>query len=83
MQGKELRKTILQTIHEHWPAHVSEVIRLLGLDPYDITNVSKVRYHFHKLSEEEKIRTKKIGKALVAWPTEMEKLRVIDELLRE
>jgi len=83
MQGKKLRKEVLRIIHDNWPIHVREVIKLLNWDPYDITNVSKIRYHFHQLKKEEKIRTKKIGRALVAWPVEMEKLRLIHELLKE
>jgi predicted transcriptional regulator len=81
--GMSFQARVLKIIHNNWPVHVREVARHLDLDPYDISNVSKIRYHFKSLEKQEKIRTKKIGRALVAWPTEMEKLRLIHELLRE
>ena len=83
IHNKGIQERILKIIHNNWPVHVREVARHLDLDPYDISNVSKIRYHFKSLEKQEKIRTKKIGRALVAWPTEMEKLRLIHELLRE
>jgi len=83
IRGRSLQNRILKIIHDNWPVHVREVARHLDLDPFDISNVSKIRYHFKSLEKQEKIRTKKIGRALVAWPYEMEKLRVIHELLRE
>jgi predicted transcriptional regulator len=81
--GNSFQSRTLKVIHNNWPVHVREVARHLGLDPHDISNVSKIRYHFKSLERQEKIRTKKIGRALVAWPTEIEKLRLIHELLRE
>jgi predicted transcriptional regulator len=80
---EKLQDKVLKIIHDNWPIHVREVIKILNWDPMNISNVSKVRYHFKVLEENEKIRTKKIGSALVAWPMDMEKLRVIHELLRE
>ena len=81
-KGKKLNDKVIELINDNWPVHVREVISLLNWDPYDITNVSKIRYHFHKLRKEEKIRTKKIGRALVAWPTDIERLRAIHKMLR-
>jgi len=83
VRGRNLQRTVLKIITDNWPVHVREVAKLLDLDPLDISNVSKIRYHFKSLEKQEKIRTKKIGKALVAWPYEMEKLRIIHELIRE
>lgn len=83
MQGRELRAAVLHQVQNEWPIHVRDVVKNLSWDPLDISNVSKVRYHFNCLRADGKIRTKKIGRALVAWPMEMEKLRVISELLRE
>ena len=82
-KGKKLNDHVLELIHNNWPIHVREVIQLLNWDPYDISNVSKIRYHFHELRKKERIRTKKIGRALVAWPVDIEKLRLVHELLRE
>lgn len=82
MYGKRLQKEIFEIISDNWPIHVREVIKILGWDPMEISNVTKVRYHFHALKEQDKIKTKKIGRALVAWPHEMERLRIIHELLK-
>ena len=83
MKGKNLQQTIYRMIQDNWPIHVRETVSLLNWDPMEISNVTKVRYHFLELQKRELIRTKRIGRALVAWPTEMEKLRMIHELLRE
>lgn len=82
MKGKKLRSEILRVIHDKWPIHVSGVIEHLGLDTENITNVSKIRYHFNKLENKEVIHTKKIGRALVAWPVHIEKMRIIHEMIR-
>ncbi len=81
MRGKLLQEEVFKIICNKWPVHVREVIENLELDPSNISNVTKVRYHFYALKKHDKIKTKKIGKALVAWPTEIEKLRFIHELL--
>jgi len=82
MKGKILQERIYRLICDNWPVHVREIAVLLNLDPMNITNISKIRYHFKVLEKRGKIRTKNIGKALVAWPDDMEKMRVIHELLR-
>jgi predicted transcriptional regulator len=78
-----LRDSVLALIERNWPIHVRETIVLLNWDPQDITNVSKVRYHFKKLEESGKIKTKKIGRALVAWPAGIERMRNIYNMLTE
>ncbi len=83
MKGKTLQKNIFQIIQDNWPVHVREVVSILNWDPTNITNVSKVRYHFKELEKKKKIRTKKIGRALVAWPIDIERLRAIQKMLRE
>ena len=81
MKGKILRQEILQRIESNWPTHIKELITDLGFE-VDNTNIKKFVYHIRKLEEAEKVRVKRIGRALVAWPTEMEKLRVIHEMLK-
>lgn len=83
MRGKMLQKIIFQIIQDNWPVHVREVVNILNWDTMNITNVSKVRYHFRELEKKKKIRTKKIGRALVAWPSDIERLRAIHKMLRE
>jgi predicted transcriptional regulator len=81
MKGKELRKNILELIEHHWPVHVKELVRDLGLEVSN-ASIKKVSYHIKELEKDEKVRTKRIGKALIIWPHDMEKLRLIYELIR-
>jgi len=81
MKGKELRKNIMESIEHHWPVHVKELVRNLGLEVNN-SNIKKISYHIKELEKAERIRTKRIGKALIAWPHGIERLRVIYELLK-
>ena len=81
MKGKALRMEILDRIESNWPTHIRELVRDLGFE-VDNTNIKKISYHIRRLETEEKIKVKRIGRALVAWPSEMEKLRAIHELLK-
>ena len=80
--GKELRRVIFNIVQEAWPVHVSGICKILILEG-NISDISKVRYHVHKLKAERLVHTKKIDRALVAWPAEIDRLRVVHELLRE
>ncbi len=81
MKGKELRKNIMELIEHHWPVHVKELVWTLGLE-INNSNIKKISYHIKELEKAEMVRTKRIGKALIAWPHDMERLRVIYELIR-
>jgi predicted transcriptional regulator len=81
MKGKTLRREILERIESNWPTHIREIVRDLGFE-VDNNNIKKFSYHVKILEREGKINVKRIGRALVAWPTEMEKLRVIHEMLK-
>jgi predicted transcriptional regulator len=81
MKGKELRKGVLEVVEHHWPVHIKELVMALGLE-INNTNIKKISYHIKELEKIEKVRTKRIGKALIAWPHDMEKLRVIYDLIR-
>jgi len=83
MRGKDLQAAVFEIIQNNWPVHVRETIELLNWDPMNITNISKIRYHFNELQRKEMVHTKKIGRALVAWPVEIEKLRIVHELMRD
>ncbi len=73
-KGKNLRKKVLEQIQEYWPIHPSEVCRKIGIAD-TVSNISKIKYHFDILKEQKKINTKKIDRALVAWPVEIEESR--------
>ncbi len=79
-RGKSLNKEVYKIIRENWPIHPSEVCRKLNLK-LNISNISKIKYHFDLLRKNNKIRTKKIDRALAAWPTEIERLRIIHDFM--
>lgn len=82
MKGKELTNYVFKAIKDSWPVHPSNVCRELGLE-CTVSNISKIKYHFNLLEKNEKIRTKKVDRALVAWPVEIERLRLVHEFMRE
>ncbi|HDH91370.1 MAG TPA: hypothetical protein ENF38_00285 [Candidatus Aenigmarchaeota archaeon] len=73
---------VLKIILEHWPVNPLEVARLLGERGDEKKLSAKYLYHFRKLARKDLIRMKKVGNTYVAWPLEIEKLRVIYELIR-
>ncbi len=81
MRGKILRERVLRAIERKWPTHIKELVRYLGMEVNNST-IKKVSYHVKELEKVEKVNTKRVGKALIIWPSEMEKLRVIHELLK-
>lgn len=82
LTGKKLNAEVYKIIKENWPIHPSEVCRKLNL-ALSISNISKIKYHFDVLKKKNKIITKKIDRALVAWPTDIEKLRIMHDLMKD
>jgi hypothetical protein len=80
--GKKLNAEVFQVIKEGWPIHPSGVCRKLKIE-VNSSNISKIKYHFGLLHKAGKIHTKKIDRALVAWPSEIEKIRMIHEFIRD
>lgn len=80
--GKELRKQVFEAIQKNWPIHISGVCRELNIKE-NVSNISKLRYHIQILKKNNLIHTKKIDRALVSWPVEMEKIRVMHEFLKD
>jgi hypothetical protein len=76
-------RRVLEVICEKWPANPLEVASELGENGKSKSLSAKYLYHFKRLSELELIQMKKIGNTYVAWPIDMEKLRMIHELLRD
>lgn len=82
----EIRDKIFGIIISEWPVHATEIADKLG---FDVSNkdeqkrsVAKVKYHIDQLARTGEIRVKKIGQALVCWPKEIEKLRMMHELMK-
>lgn len=45
--------------------------------------INALKYHFDLLHREGKVKVKKIGGSLVAWPADIEKLRLVHEMIKE
>ncbi len=73
---------VFKVIHSRWPINPLEVAEHLGDDGKVKTLSAKYLYHFKKLAKTELIHMKKIGNTYIAWPAEIERLRVIHELLK-
>lgn len=82
LRGPDLREKIFEIISARWPTYVRGVIEELGWDRENISNVTKVKYHFDQLARDRRINVKRIDRALVAWPTEIERLRVVHDFIR-
>lgn len=78
----DVTKNVLDVICKEWPANPFDVGRHLGENGKNKTISSKYLYHFRKLKQLELIEIKRTGNTYVAWPMDMEKLRVIHEMLR-
>jgi hypothetical protein len=82
LRGRELREKIFEIICNKWPTYVRGVIEELGWDRENISNVTKVKYHFDQLARDGRIRVKRIDRALVAWPADVERLRVVHDFIK-
>lgn len=84
-KNQELRgvsRRVFQAVYSRWPINPLEVAEELG-DKGNVKKLSaKYLYHFKRLNEKKLIMMKKIGNTYVAWPSDIEKLRVIHELLK-
>src|SRR3990170_1892758 len=72
---------ILEVIKEKWPTNPLEVASKFEEKGSVKTLSARYLYHFRKLKKLDLIDMKKIGNTYIAWPVEMEKLRVVQDLL--
>lgn len=75
-------KNVLDAIVREWPANPLDVAKSLGESGSNKTLSSKYLYHFRRLKQLELIELKRTGNTYVAWPIDMEKLRMIHEMLK-
>ncbi len=73
---------VFEAVHSKWPINPMEVAEILEDRGKAKSLSAKYVYHFKKLNDKGLIRLKKMGNTYVAWPTDIEKLRVIHELIR-
>jgi predicted transcriptional regulator len=85
---EKLRDEIFAVIDKEWPVSATEIAGQLGIFKRGMNErkrkaaIGKIIYHVKILKEMEKIRTKKIGQTVIIWPNEIEKLRVLHEMMR-
>lgn len=79
---EKTKDMVLKVIENEWPVSVTHVVEKLNEVAGSKFSLQAVKYHFDSLEKTGSIRIKKIGRNLVAWPTEIEKLRMIHELLK-
>jgi len=84
-KSKKLSKStaaVFDMIEKKWPTNPLEVAYSFT-DKGDQKSLSaRYLYHFKKLYNMKLIRMKKIGNTYVAWPTEVEKLRIMKEVFK-
>lgn len=74
---------VFNVIHSKWPINPLEVAQALNENGKQKTLSAKYLYHFKKLNDKGFIRMKKVGNTYIAWPLDVEKLRMIHELIRD
>ena len=85
---EKIRDNTMKVIENNWPVSVTEIAQHLGIFKKGMSEkkrkaaIGKIIYHIKKLKEEEKIDTKKIGQTVIIWPHEINKLRVLHELIK-
>ncbi|MGM5487738.1 MAG: hypothetical protein ACQESG_02200 [Nanobdellota archaeon] len=80
-KGKRLTNKVLKIIIKQWPIHPSGICRHLDLETSS-SNISKIKYHYKILEQKGFIHTKQIDRALVGWPAEIDKLRMVHEMMQ-
>jgi hypothetical protein len=75
-------RDVLDVICKEWPVNPLDVAVSLGEKGSNKTLSSKYLYHFRKLKQMELIEMKRTGNTYIAWPMDMEKLRIIHEMLK-
>ena len=78
----EFSLRVLEVIKEEWPTNPLEVARIFNDNGNMKALSAKYLYHFRKLKKLELVDMKKIGNTYVAWPVDIEKLRVLHEMMR-
>jgi hypothetical protein len=73
---------ILELINEKWPANPLEIAKEFNESGKIKSLSAKYLYHFRKLNKTGLIAMKRIGNTYVAWPKDIEKLRVLHEMMK-
>lgn len=80
------REEIYEVISRNWPIHITEIAGKMDLLTSNVDErklvITHLKYHVDQLARHDRIKVKKIGKAVVVWPIEIEKLRMVHEMLK-
>ena len=80
--SEKIRENIYDVVHSEWPTYATEIVEKLGMDTTTKKDLLLIKYHLDQLAKEGRVRVKKIDRAQVAWPADMEKLRVVHEIMK-
>lgn len=78
----EFSLRVLEAIKEKWPTNPLEIAKMFNENGNVKTLSARYLYHFRKLKKLDLIDMKKMGNTYVAWPTDIEKLRVLHEMMK-
>jgi predicted transcriptional regulator len=73
---------VFKLICTKWPLNPFEIAKEMGEKGNNKTISAKYLYHMKKLKKADLIEMKKLGNTYIAWPIDIEKLRLIHELLK-
>ena len=74
-------EAVYRVISAHWPMHVTEIAEKMGMHGSErAASISHLCYHVRALVKRGLVRSKKVGKALVVWPSEVENLKAMRAL---
>lgn len=75
---------VVQIVHQRWPTSALEIAEFMGhtisTREHKRTLSSRLAYHLKKLVHKQVLMSKRIGNALMVWPYEVEKFRLMHEL---
>ncbi|MBI4019433.1 MAG: helix-turn-helix transcriptional regulator [Candidatus Aenigmarchaeota archaeon] len=72
---------VYRIISMHWPLHVTEIAEKMGFPKEEKeATVSHLCYHVKALVNRGLVRSKRVGKALVVWPSDVENIKAVRSL---
>ena len=78
------RETVFSIIRSNWPIHITEIaekMNLLKNDEERKAVIAHLSYHIRELVKKGKIKSKRIGKANVVWPSEVENIKAMRDFM--
>jgi len=79
---EELKERVLSVILERWPCHPAEILKQIGLAPSG-KNKAIIMKCVDQLIKEKKVKAKKLGRIVVFWPSKLERLKSLSEIMKK